>query len=304
MRAGAARSPFCRCSERRPFVAMNYRHAFHAGNFADVFKHVLLSRALVALRRKSTPWRYLDTHAGIGWYDLASEEARRGAEWQGGIGRLDMSRATPDVQMLLAPYLDAVGPRDAGGRPSLYPGSPGIAQQLCRADDRLILCELHPLDGPILRQGFKGDRRAKMVAIDGYLALRAYLPPPERRGLVLVDPPFEDKNEFTAMTENLLAAHRRWPTGIYMLWYPVKDREALIRFAAALVSSGLQRMAQAELLVQPDALSRGALAGCGMIVVNPPFGFAAEMGQLLPFLAQVLGREEPGSWRWRFLTAE
>lgn len=283
---------------------MNYRHAYHAGNFADVFKHVLLSRALVALQRKPTPLRYLDTHAGLGWYDLAGEEARRGGEWQGGIGRLDLSRATADVQALLAPYLEAVGPRDAAGCPGLYPGSPLIAQQLCRADDRLTLCELHPEDGATLKQTLKGDRRAKMMAIDGYLALRACLPPPERRGLVLVDPPFEEKNEFAAMTDGLLAAHRKWPTGIYMLWYPVKDREALIRFAAALVASGIRRIAQVELMVEPSALSRGALAGCGMIVVNPPFGFEDEMGRVMPFLAQALGRQEPGSWRLRFIAAE
>lgn len=283
---------------------MNYRHAYHAGNFADVFKHVLLVRALLALQRKPTPLRYIDTHAGPGWYDLAGEQARRGAEWQGGIGRLDMSRATADVQALVAPYLEAVGPRDADGRPGLYPGSPGIAQQLCRAGDRLTLCELHPEDGAALKQTLKGDRRATMVAIDGYVALRAFLPPPERRGLVLVDPPFEEKNEFAALTEGLLAAHRKWPTGVYMLWYPVKDREALIRFSASLVASGVRRVAQVELIVEPAALSRGALAGCGMIVVNPPFGFEGEMEQVLPFLAQVLGREEPGSWRLRFLAAE
>ena len=304
MPAGAARSPSCRCIDRRETPAVNYRHAYHAGNFADVFKHVLLSRALLALGRKPTPMCYLDTHAGPGSYDLAGEEARRGAEWQGGIGRLDLARATSDVQGLLAPYLDAVGPRDREGRPSFYAGSPAIAQHLCRAQDRLVLCELHPADGATLRQALKGDRRATMVAIDGYRALRAYLPPPERRGLVLVDPPFEDRDEFAAMTEGLLAAHRKWPTGVYMLWYPIKDRDALVRFAADLTASAVRRTAQVELIVDPGALSRGALAGCGMIVVNPPFGLDAEIAQLMPFLAQVLAREEPGSWRWRFLNAE
>lgn len=283
---------------------MNYRHAYHAGNFADVFKHVLLSRALVALGRKPTPLRYLDTHAGIGCYDLAGEDAQRGGEWQGGIGRLHLAGATPAIEALLAPYLEAVGPRDRDGRPSLYPGSPAIAQHLCRAQDRLVLCELHPADGATLRQFVKGDRRAKMVAIDGYLALRAYLPPPERRGLVLVDPPFEERNEFAAMTEGLLAAHRKWPTGVYMLWYPIKNREALLRFTADLQASAVRRLAQVELIVEPGALSRGALAGCGMIVVNPPFGLEADMAQVMPFLTPILAREEPGSWRWRFLNAE
>ena len=227
---------------------MNYRHVYHAGNFADVFKHVLLSRALLALQRKPTPMRYLDTHAGLGWYDLASEEARRGGEWQNGIGRLALTCATADVQGLLAPYLDAVGPRDARGCPGLYPGSPAIAQHLCRAQDRLVLCELHPEDGAALRAAFKADRRAATVTLDGYLALRAYLPPPERRGLVLIDPPFEDRQEFAAMIAGLRAAHRKWPTGLYMLWYPVKDREALVGFADSLLASGIRRIAQAELI--------------------------------------------------------
>ena len=283
---------------------MNYRHAFHAGNFADVFKHVLLARMLIALQRKPTPFRYIDTHAGIGWYDLTSDEARRGAEWPDGIGRLDLAGADPAIVTLLEPYLEAVGPRDGEGKPSHYPGSPAIAQHLSRPGDKLILCELHPEDGDTLRVVMKSDKRVKVMALDGYTALNAVVPPPERRGLVLIDPPFETRSEFEAMLASLLAATRKWPTGIYALWYPIKDREAVIRFGEALVASGLRRVVQAELIVDADALARGALAGCGMVIVNPPFGLAAEASLLLPFLAQRLGRGQSGSWRWREIAAE
>lgn len=283
---------------------MNYRHAFHAGNFADVFKHVLLSRIILALGRKPTPFRYIDTHSGIGWYDLGSDEARRGGEWKDGIGRLLAAEATGAVAALLQPYLDAVGPRDAEGRPLDYPGSPAVAQHLARAGDRLILCERHPVDVETLREAVKGDRRAKVVAIDGYMGLNAYVPPPERRGLVLIDPPFEERGEFDTMTAALEKAYRKWPTGLYALWYPIKDRAAVVRFGDALAGSTMKKVAQVELIVDAAALAQGTLAGCGMVLVNPPFSLEEEAATILPFLAQVLGRQEPGSWRWRSLRSE
>jgi 23S rRNA (adenine2030-N6)-methyltransferase len=283
---------------------MNYRHAFHAGNFADVFKHVLLSRILVHLARKPTPFRYLDTHSGIGAYDLDGAEARRSGEWRLGIGRLDLSVAPPAVQELLAPYLEALGPRDAEGRPSLYPGSPLLALALTRPQDRLTFCELHPADAARLREAAGRGRRAKVVAIDGYTALKAYVPPPERRGVVLIDPPFEQRTEFEAMAGGLLAAHRKWPTGAYALWYPLKDPAAVARFTTGLMASGMPRMAQVELMVEPDLWGKDALAGCGMVLVNPPFGLEQEAEALLPFLAKALARQEPASWRWRWLAGE
>ena len=304
MRAARGPSP-CRRPVEGPRARVNYRHAFHAGNFADVFKHILLARMLVALARKPTPFRFLDTHAGTAWYDLTGDEATRGAEWADGIGRLVPDAVPTALQELLAPYLDAVGPRDAAGRPSGYPGSPAIAQALCRADDRIVCCELHPDDAVALRLALKGDKRAKAVALDGYTALNAFVPPPERRGLVLVDPPFEQSGEFDRMVAALETAWRKWPTGVYALWYPIKNREAVLGFAAALQDGPVQRIAQVELVVDASAFARGALAGCGMVIVNPPFGLETEAGALLPFLASRLARDgEAGSWRWRTLVPE
>ena len=283
---------------------MNYRHAFHAGNFADVFKHSLLTRILVHLARKPTPFRYLDTHAGIGLYDLGSEEARRGAEWQGGIGRLDPAAMPEPVRALLQPYLDLVGPPGPSGRPGPYPGSPLVALGLARAQDKLVFCELHPQDAGALRKAVGRAPTAKVVTLDGYLALNAFLPPPERRGLVLVDPPFEERSEFEAMLRGLEAAYRKWPTGIYALWYPLKDRAAVTRFTTGLKAGGLHRVAQIELVIDAPALARGSLGGCGMILVNPPFGLAEECAEILPYLAARLARSEPGAAFWRWLVQE
>ncbi len=280
---------------------MNYRHAFHAGNFADVFKHALLTRILLHLARKPTPLRYLDTHAGLGRYDLAGEEARRGGEWADGIGRVGASAMPDPVRVLLDPYLDALGPRDAQGRPHPYLGSPLLALHLTRPQDRLTFCELEPNGAAVLRRNLGRQARAKVVEIDGYTALNAFVPPPERRGLVLVDPPFEARTEFDTMLAGLKAAHAKWPTGIYALWYPIKDRRAVARFTAALMVAPLSRAAQVELVVDRVALEAGALGGCGLVIVNPPYTLQDEAGVLLPWLATTLGRQEPGSWQWRWL---
>ncbi len=283
---------------------MNYRHAFHAGNFADVFKHALLTRILLYLGRKPSPFRYLDTHSGLGLYDLGGDEARRGGEWQDGIGRIDPGSMPEPARVLLAPYLDALGPRDPAGRPSLYPGSPLLALTLSRPQDRLIFCELHPAGAEGLRRNVGKSARAKVIAIDGYTALNAYVPPPERRGLVLVDPPFEARDEFDAMLEGLGAASRKWPTGTYALWYPIKNRRAVSLFTTSIMTMPLKRVAQVELIVDRAALGRDALGGCGLVVVNPPHVLQEEVEVLLPPLAAALGRQEPGSWHWRWLRDE
>ena len=283
---------------------MNYRHAFHAGNFADVFKHVLLTRILLHLARKPTAFRYLDTHSGLGLYDLDGSEARRGAEWPDGIGRSAPAAMTEEARVLVAPYLDALGPRDAQGRPSLYPGSPLLALHFSRPQDRLTFCELLPAGAESLRRNVGRSARAKVIAIDGYTALNAYVPPPERRGLVLVDPPFETRTEFDDLLAGLGGATRKWPTGTYALWYPIKDRQAVSHFTTALMATALKRVAQVELIVDRTALMRGALGGCGLAVVNPPHTLEAEAAVILPALAAALGRQEPGSWQWGWLRDE
>ena len=218
---------------------MNYRHAFHAGNFADVFKHAILARILAYLTLKPAPLRFVDTHAGLGLYDLSGDAATRTGEWRHGIGRIAAAVPPPELVEILAPYLGAVGPAGPGGTWLSYPGSPAVAQWVLRPEDRLTLCELHPEDGEALRRNMGRDRRVRVVTGDGYASLKAVLPPPERRGLVLVDPPFEKPGEFDTLLAALGAAHARWPTGSYMVWYPLKDRAAVGRFANGLAASGM-----------------------------------------------------------------
>jgi 23S rRNA (adenine2030-N6)-methyltransferase len=282
---------------------MNYRHAFHAGNFADVFKHAVLARILVYLTRKEAPLRYLDTHAGGGLYDLAAAAAARTGEWRAGIGRLANAHLPTDVAALLAPYLAVVGAVDAEGRPALYPGSPVIAQHLLRRQDRLILCELHPDDAQILATNLGRDGRAKIIHIDGYVALNAYVPPGERRGLVFVDPPFEASDEFERLEKGLIAAHAKWESGVYALWYPLKEPAAAEKFCTRLAMSGIRRLLRLELRVgtiRADA----PLAGCGMIVVNPPFVLEDEATAILQVLVPLLARGPGAAYRVNWLVGE
>jgi 23S rRNA (adenine2030-N6)-methyltransferase len=273
---------------------MNYRHAFHAGNFADVLKHAVLARIIEYLKRKPGAFRVIDTHAGIGLYDLSSDEAQRTGEWRGGIGRLLDAALSPDAAALLAPYLEAVRALNPQGGVRLYPGSPLVARHLLRPIDRLTAIELHPQDSLALKARFAGDWQARVIALDGWLALGAHLPPKEKRGLVLVDPPFEKEGEFDRLAAGLVTAHRRWPGGTYALWYPVKDRAAVAAFRAALAGTGIPKILDIALEIRapsPDP----RLDGCGMVVVNPPFVLEEEMAILLPALGEDGAR---GDARW------
>ena len=282
---------------------MNYRHAFHAGNFADVLKHVLLARVLTYMIAKPAPLRFVDTHAGLGVYDLTSEEATRTGEWRDGIARIDPATVPPDLADVLAPYLAAVGPRGADGDWRSDPGSPAVAQWVLRPEDRLTLCELHPEDADVLKREMGRDPRVRVLSSDGYAALNAVLPPPERRGLVLVDPPFEKMDEFDRLRAAVVRAYAKWPTGSYMLWYPLKNRVAVGRFAARLAGAGLKRVLQVNLLVSDP--QNGPLAGCGLVFVNPPFVLKAEAEALLPWLAETLARSgQDTEWTVRWLAGE
>jgi 23S rRNA (adenine2030-N6)-methyltransferase len=270
---------------------MNYQHAFHAGNFADVHKHVVLARILTYLRAKPAAFRVIDTHAGAGRYDLLAAEPTRSGEWRDGIARLweavAQRKLAPPVAELLAPYVDAVAACNVDGSLRTYPGSPLVAQRLLRSQDRLIACELEPRTAAALAATLRGDRRAKALALDGWTAIGAYMPPKERRGLVLVDPPFEEASDFIRLSAALAAAHRKWPTGIYMLWYPIKTREA----PNALIHR-VQRLALAKILQCEITLGRpradAGLIGSGLIVVNPPFTLEADLQILLPAIGPVL----------------
>ncbi|RUU73113.1 23S rRNA (adenine(2030)-N(6))-methyltransferase RlmJ, partial [Mesorhizobium sp. M7A.F.Ca.MR.362.00.0.0] len=245
---------------------MNYRHAYHAGNFADVVKHVVLTRLLEYLKQKDKAFRVVDTHAGIGRYDLSSAEAQKTGEWQGGIGRLIDAPFAAPVAALLAPYLETIRSLNPEGGIQKYPGSPLIARHLMRKQDRLTAIELHPNDAARLRTFFAGDFQARIIELDGWLALGAHLPPKEKRGLVLIDPPFEEAGEFERLVDGLIRAHKRWPGGIYALWYPIKDRKAIIAFRKALKQSGIPKLLDIEFEIRP-ASSEPSLDGSGLLVV-------------------------------------
>ncbi len=286
---------------------MNYQHAFHAGNFADVHKHAVLARILDYLRGKPAAFRVIDTHAGAGRYDLLGEEASRSGEWRDGIAPLwEAMRKTPDastpagqrsVRDLLAPYLDAVAALNPGGSLRAYPGSPLVARALLRPQDRLIACELEPRSGAALQAALRGERRAKVLTIDGWTALGANVPPKERRGLVLIDPPFEDAADFTRLPAALGNAHRKWPTGIYMLWYPIKERDAPDALARRFGRLAVPKILRSEIMLGRPRADAG-LVGSGLIVVNPPFTLEAELRIMLPALARIFTPDGASRINW------
>src|SRR5213592_3673133 len=225
---------------------MNYRHAFHSGSFADVLKHAVLVRILLHLRAKPAPFRVIDTHAGAGLYDLAGTEAGRSPEWREGIGRLVGAAIGDRPRALLAPYLDAVAALNGTGKLTTYPGSPALVRAFLRPQDRLVACELEPNAAAALKRYLGRDLRCKAVAIDGWTAPNAYVPPKERRGLILIDPPFEEVSEFARLAHELEAAHRKWAGGSYLLWYPIKEREGPDALARRLHRSGMTKILRLE----------------------------------------------------------
>jgi 23S rRNA (adenine2030-N6)-methyltransferase len=291
---------------------MNYRHSFHAGNFADVFKHAVLGRILEHLRAKPSAFRVIDTHAGAGLYDLTSSEASRGGEWQDGIGRvLEAERngtLKDNVRALLRPLLDVVAALNSTDRLKIYPGSPALVRAWLRPQDKLVACELEPNAAAALSSNLRGDSRIKTLPIDGWTAFSAYVPPNERRGLVLADPPFEAADEFHRLAEGLASAHRKWATGIYMLWYPIKDRAGPDWLAKAVKKAGIAKVLRAEILVAPPS-AEGPLSGSGLIVVNPPWTLESELKILCPALARLFVRDrniglDRSAWRLDWLSAE
>lgn len=270
---------------------MNYRHGYHAGNFADVFKHAILARVLAHLNAKDAAYRVIDTHAGAGSYDLDGRQARATGEHLGGIRRLHGNLPAGKALELLQPYLDAVA-----GHAPLYPGSPLIAQQLTRAQDALVFCELHPEEHAALVQAVGRDRRAKLLALDGWTALKSLLPPKERRGLVLIDPPFEEPAEFRRIADGIEEAMRRFATGIYLVWYPVKNRhdtDAAIRRIVRVAGKPALRL---ELEIGAPQ-TEGSLQASGLVVINPPWKLQEECALLLPALHQALAGKSRGGTR-------
>ena len=285
---------------------MNYRHAYHAGNFADVVKHAVLALVLEHMTHKPAPFRVIDTHAGIGRYDLGSPEAQKTGEWRDGIGRLlgpDAEELPAATAQALEPYLRLVRGENPGGGMTHYPGSPLIARHFLRAQDRLIATELHPDDCAALAQLFRRDRQTKVLELDGWVALRSLLPPTERRAVVLIDPPYEARDEFSRLERGLTQAVRRFATGCFLLWYPMKDPRVVAAFHDRLRSQNLPPALVLEVLRQgcnnPDTLN-----GCGLVVVNPPWTLVARLEIVLPVLAERLATAAGAGYRLDWLVAE
>ncbi len=265
-------------------------------------KHAALARVLAYLMRKEAPFRVLDTHAGAGLYDLDGANALRTGEADTGIETILNAELPVHVAELLTPYLNAVRSlRSGGGR--RYPGSPALALSLSRPQDRFLFCELHPEERAKLERRLGDDHRAKVLAQDGYQAIGAHLPPRERRGLVLIDPPFEEPGEFHRMVTGLEAAYRRFATGIFMLWYPIKDLQAVDRFRCDIASLGLPKTLRIELDFA-EVRSRDVLSGSGLIIVNPPFTLADEMRTILSAISPMMARDGKGRVRVSWITGE
>ena len=280
---------------------MNYRHAFHAGGFADVIKHVVLVRILTYLQDKPAAFRIIDTHAGAGLYDLTGEEARRGGEWLTGIARLMQARFSETTLPLVKPYLDIVRAFNPQAALEAYPGSPLIARALLRPQDRLTACEVEPKTRKRLIDALRRDTQARVVDLDGWTALPAFVPPNERRGLVLIDPPYEQKDEFERMAKGFAQAFAKWPTGSYMLWYPVKSRRAtdsLARHVAEVAGAVAppDKCLRLEFSAAPQIVEAG-LTSAGLLIVNPPWTLAGELKAILPELEKPLGQGGAGRFR-------
>lgn len=277
---------------------MNYRHSFHAGNFADVIKHAVLMRIMAYLQQKPGAIRVIDTHAGAGFYDLRGNDAARTGEWIDGIGRLARHRLPDAAEAVLAPYRAAIAALAPLG--DSYPGSPALIRHALRETDRASFNELHPETCWHLRRGMGRDQRLVINELDGYLAWKAQVPPPERRGLVLVDPPFEKDDDFARLGEGLAMMARKWASGVAMLWYPIKNRKATDRLEEAAEQAGFARILAVELHVEATA-AEGPLAACGLLIANPPYTLRDDMTALLPELSRLLARGAEAGWRAEWL---
>jgi len=281
---------------------MNYRHAFHAGGFADVIKHIVLVRILSYLQDKQAAFRIIDTHAGAGIYDLTGEQARRGGEWLVGIARIMQARFSQAVLDLMKPYLDIVRAFNTPGAPlTTYPGSPLFARAMLRPQDRMTACEVQQQARAQLIDALRRDAQARVVDLDGWTALTAFVPPNERRGLVLIDPPYEQRDEFERLATGFSRAFAKWPTGCYLIWYPAKNRRAtdeLARHVAECVgaASPPRKCLRLEFSVAPERRGTG-LTSAGLLIINPPWTLMGELKAILPELEKPLGQGGAGRFR-------
>lgn len=280
---------------------LSYRHSFHAGNHADVIKHIVLMLIIESLQQKEKGFYYLDTHAGVGRYRLFSEEAEKTAEFEEGIGRLWERDDLPEE---VARYIKLIKKFNYDGKElRYYAGSPLIAATMLRPQDRALLTELHPSDFPLLRNNFKEFENVTTKRDNGFMQVKATLPPKERRGLVLIDPPYELKEDYDLVVSAIEEGYKRFATGVYAIWYPVVLRQQIKRMVRNLENTGIRRILQIELAVRPDTDQRGMTAS-GMIVINPPWTLESQMKKILPYLTNTLVPEGTGSWSVRWITPE
>ncbi|MBD1549883.1 23S rRNA (adenine(2030)-N(6))-methyltransferase RlmJ [Pseudomonas typographi] len=279
---------------------MNYRHAFHAGNHADVFKHILLTRLITLFSRKEQPFAYLDSHAGLGLYDLQAGQAARTGEYLEGIGRLWPCEQVPEAA---AGYLHLVRKLNPDGQLRYYPGSPELARRLARQQDRVLLNEKHPEDGRLLKENYQRDPRVTVHLGEGWHVPRALLPVAEKRAILLIDPPFEQVDDLTRCATAMKEAIARMRQTIVAIWYPIKDDvRPLRRFHQALTSTGAPKLLTVELLVHPRDTPQ-SLNGSGLAIANPPWGLEGELQQLMPWLVATLG-QTGASWHMEWVIAE
>ncbi|GAB2653902.1 23S rRNA (adenine(2030)-N(6))-methyltransferase RlmJ [Vibrio panuliri] len=278
---------------------LSYRHSFHAGNHADVVKHIVQSLILDALKQKDKPFVYHDTHSGVGRYDLTHEWSEKTGEYKQGIARI---WDNPNIPEDIKSYIESIKTLNNGETLRYYPGSPRVARAQIRQQDRMVLTELHPSDHPLLEQEFERDRQVSIYKEDGFKRLKASLPPQERRGLVLIDPPYELAKEYRDVVQAIYQSHKRWATGIYAIWYPVVNRCDIEDMIEGLEGLGIRKILQIELGVSPDTNERGMTAS-GMIVINPPWKLESQMQEILPFLQEAIA-PVTGHWKVDWIVPE
>ena len=279
---------------------LSYRHSYHAGNHADVLKHIVLTLCINALKEKEKPFLYLDTHSGAGRYLLKSEHSEKTGEYLSGINLLWQQ---PNIPKLLNTYLSVIKRYNPFSELKYYPGSPLIAKQLLRQQDKLNLTELHPTDYPLLRQEFSKDKRAKVLREDGFAQLKSKLPHQFRRGIILIDPSYEIKDDYQIIPKALFEAYKRFATGVYLIWYPVVSRTQTQKMIDSIIKLGIRRISQFELAIKPDNNQKGMTAS-GMLVINPPWKLHAQMQTILPWLKNTLDVEKTGSFIAQELVSE
>ncbi|TSJ87595.1 23S rRNA (adenine(2030)-N(6))-methyltransferase RlmJ [Gilliamella apicola] len=279
---------------------LSYRHSYHAGNHADVLKHIVLTLCINSLKEKEKPFLYLDTHSGAGRYLLQSEHAEKTGEYLSGINLIWQQSETPE---LLNTYLSVLKRYNPLDNLKYYLGSPLIAKQLLREQDKINLTELHPTDYPLLRQEFSKDKRARVLREDGFSQLKSKLPPESRRGIVLIDPSYEIKDDYQKIPKALLEAYKRFATGIYLIWYPVVSRTQTQKMIDEIVNLGIKKISQFEFAIKPDNNQKGMTAS-GIIVINPPWKLQQQMQTIMPWLKNTLDTEKTGNYLIKELVPE